>query len=69
MLKCVVIYNPNSGKILKHDFTDKFKEILNNKGYEPYPITTDTPYQYTIREVGGIATNAYADGRNKTYSK
>ena len=23
---------------------------------------------YTIREVGGIATNAYVDGRNKSYS-
>lgn len=40
----------------------------NKKGYEPYNITTDTPYQYTIREVGGIGTNAYADGRNTAYS-
>ena len=40
----------------------------NKKGYEPYNITTDTPYQYTIREVGGIATNAYADGRNTVYA-
>lgn len=39
------------------------------KGYEPYPITTDTPYLYTIREVGGIGTNAYVDGRNTEYSK
>ena len=23
---------------------------------------------YTIREVGGLATNAYVDGRNKSYS-
>lgn len=38
------------------------------KGYEPYPITLDTPYLYTIREVGGWATNAYVDGRNKSYS-
>lgn len=38
------------------------------KGYEPYPITLDTPYLYTIREVGGRATNAYVDGRNKSYS-
>jgi len=41
MKKCVIIYNPNSGKILKHDFTDKFKEILNNKGYEPTFIHTE----------------------------
>ena len=38
-------------------------------GYEPYNITTDTPELYTIREVGGIATNAFVDGRNKEYSK
>ena len=38
-----------------------------SKGYEPYNITTDTPYLYTIREVGGIATNAYVDGRNTSY--
>ena len=40
-----------------------------NKGYAPYDITTDTPYHYTIREVGGIATGAYVDGRNTAYSK
>ncbi len=39
------------------------------KGYEPYPLTLNTPFLYTIREVGGIATNAYVDGRNKDYSK
>ncbi len=39
------------------------------KGYEPYPLTTNTPFLYTIREVGGVATYAYADGRNKEYSK
>ncbi len=46
-----------------------FANTANKKGYEPYPITTDTPYLYTIREVGGIATGAYVDGRNKDYSK
>ena len=39
------------------------------KGYEPYNITEQTPYYYTIREVGGIATGAYVDGRNKNYNK
>lgn len=43
-------------------------ETANRNGYEPYSITTDTPYLYTIREVGGIATHAYVDGRNKNYS-
>lgn len=38
------------------------------KIYENYSLTIDTPYLYTIREVGGIATNAYVDGRNTVYS-
>lgn len=45
-----------------------YANTAENKGYEPYPITTDTPYLYTIRETGGIATNAYVDGRNTSYS-
>ena len=49
------------------------KQMIENtnstqKKYEPYPLTVDTPYLYTIREVGGIATNAYVDGRNTMYS-
>lgn len=46
-----------------------YAATANKKGYEPYNITTDTPYLYTIREVGGIATGAYVDGRNKDYNK
>lgn len=38
-----------------------------NKGFEPYPATTDTDYYFMIRELGGIATNAYVDGRNSRY--
>lgn len=45
-----------------------FAKTAEEKGYEPYPITTDTPYLYTIRETGGLATNAYVDGRNTAYS-
>ena len=45
-----------------------FENTANRKGYEPYNITNDTPYLYTIREVGGIATGAYVDGRNTSYS-
>ena len=44
-------------------------KTAEKKGYEPYNITEDTPFLYTIREVGGVATNAYVDGRNKDYSK
>lgn len=47
---------------------NEYTNTANKKGYEPYPITLDTPYLYTIREVGGIATNAYVDGRNTSYS-
>ena len=45
-----------------------FAKTAEDKGYEPYPITVQTPYLYTIRETGGIATNAYVDGRNTDYS-
>ena len=41
---------------------------LEKQGIEPYDITTNTPYLYTIREVGGIATNAYVDGRNPSFA-
>ena len=37
------------------------------KGYEPYNIDTNTDYLFMIRELGGIATNAYVDGRNPEY--
>lgn len=47
----------------------EYINTANKKGYEPYNITENTPYLYTIREVGGIATRAYVDGRNKLYSK
>ena len=30
-------------------------------GYEPYNLTTDTPYLFMVREPGGIATNADVD--------
>ena len=64
--------NKKQDGVYVKNFTKKLIEqyALNaeKKGYEPYNITTDTPYLYTIREVGGIATNAYVDGRNKSYS-
>ena len=46
----------------------EYTATANKKGYEPYNITTNTPYLYTIREVGGVATEAYVDGRNTAYS-
>ena len=54
-----------------HNFTDteitSFNSRAKNGNYEPYNITTSTPYLYMIRETGGIATNAFIDGRNKNY--
>ncbi len=65
------IYKKTEGVYVR-GFTQKeieqSEQTAKNNGYEPYPITIDTPYLYTIREVGGIATNAYVDGRNKDYS-
>lgn len=46
-----------------------FKTKANKGGYEPYNITTSTPYLYIIRETGGISTNAFVDGRNPSYGK
>lgn len=37
------------------------------RGYKPYDIKENTPYLYMLRETGGIATNAYVDGRNPEY--
>lgn len=65
-----------SFKVLDGVYTKNYNENMiseaakaaNNNGYDAYNITTSTPYLYTIREVGGIATNAYVDGRNTYYS-
>lgn len=40
MKKCVVIYNPHSGKHLKKDFMDKFIGILMDNNYDPEVITS-----------------------------
>lgn len=44
-----------------------FNAKAKKDNYEPYNITTSTPYLYMIRETGGIATNAFVDGRNPNY--
>lgn len=64
------LFNKEKGVYVRN-FTEY--DILSYKGsailhkYEPYNITKITPYQYMIREVGGIATGAFVDGRNKSY--
>lgn len=42
-------------------------EEIKDKGMKPYDIKEGSPYMYMIREVGGISTNAYIDGRNEYY--
>jgi len=54
---------------MKYKVIKEYENTANKKGYEPYNLTTETPYLYTIREVGGIATEAYVDGRNTAYDK
>ena len=44
------------------------ENTAKSNNYEPYNITSSTPFLYIIRETGGIATNAFVDGRNKNYS-
>ena len=69
--------NDNDNQIFDGVYVNNYTErtIANaekaaeDMGYDPYNITVDTPYIYTIREVGGIATNAYMDGRNTAYGK
>ena len=48
---------------------ENIKNEARENNFEPYNVTTSTPYLYMLRETGGIITNAYMDGRNKKYSK
>ena len=57
----VYVHNFNNAEILA------FRTRAINDGYEPYILTTETPYLYMIREIGGICTNAFVDGRNTSY--
>ena len=50
----------------KKDIQNSKDEMLNNN-LKPYDIKENSPYMYMIREVGGIVTNAYIDGRNNSH--
>lgn len=50
----------------KKDIEESKEEMLENN-MKPYDIKVGTPYMYMIREVGGIHTGAYIDGRNEYY--
>ncbi len=56
-------------KNFNNSMIEDMKESAEKRNFDMYPITEDTPYLYTIREVGGIATGAYVDGRNTAYAK
>lgn len=64
------LYKQSDG-VYVHNFSNAeilaFKSRAISGKYEPYNITKTTPYLYMIRETGGIATNAFVDGRNKNY--
>lgn len=63
----------NKSGVYVRNFTNAdilaFKTKASKNKYEPYNITTSTPYLYIIRETGGICTNAFVDGRNTVYGK
>ncbi len=48
---------------------EKSKKDAAKYNYKLYEIDNNTPYMYIVRELGGINTNAYVDGRNKRYGK
>ena len=63
-------YKKSNGVYVKNfnkQVIEQYTKTAEERGYEPYPLDNQTPYLYTIREVGGIATNAYVDGRNTSF--
>ena len=39
--KCLIIYNPNSGKAISKDILAIYRNILKERGYDIRPITQD----------------------------
>lgn len=59
--------------VYKRGFKDTdlldLQKTASDGGFKMYEnVSVTTPYYYFIREVGGIVTGAYSDGRNKLYS-
>ena len=50
----------------KQDIIESKQDMLEDN-MKPYDIKVGSPYMYMIREVGGINTHAYIDGRNDEY--
>ena len=51
-------------KYFKQSDIDESNESMIEEGMQPYNIVLNCPYMYMIREVGGIHTYAYVDGRD-----
>ena len=64
-----VVVNTEVNEPVVYIYNSHQLENYSSNKYEPYNITTSTPFLYMIRECGGIATNAFVDGRNKVYGK
>lgn len=65
-----ILYKVQDGVYVRNYIEEEIieaKKYASELGYEEYNITTDTQYMFMIRETGGIATNAYIDGRNTKY--
>ena len=54
-------------KYLRQKDIDDSKKSMEEENLIPYDIKLNAPYMYMIRELGGINTNAYIDGRNDYY--
>lgn len=59
--------------IYSHTFGDtemaEIRGIAAQYGFKPYDVNYGDDYLYMIRELGGISTNAYTDGRHPDYGK
>lgn len=60
-------YKQEQGVYVRNFTSQDIENMQAEEKYEPYSVTTDTPYLYMIRETGGIITGAIADGRNPAY--
>lgn len=54
-------------KYFKEKDIEESDESMIEEGLEPYNITLNCPYMYMIRELGGINTYAYVDGRSTSH--
>lgn len=64
------VYKVENGVYVRNFTSDEIDEAndeADELNYEQYNITEATSYFGIIRETGGIATNAYMDGRNTEY--